>query len=306
MKVPARWWVRMRMLGVLAGGAALIAGCGSSGGQTVGSPAVAGARGTVQVLYAGSLVNMMEHDLGPKFGSATGFQYRGIGAGSTELANQIKGRVHAADVFISASPAVNSSLEGTANGSWVSWYARFATAPLVIAYNPHSRFAAELKAKPWYQVITEPGFLLGRTDPRLDPKGKLTVQALQQASQSYHDPGLAAAEKSSSVFPEEELVGRLEAGQLDAAFFYSNEAAEQHLPTVGLGTVKLAATYTVTVLDNAPDPAGATAFVQYLLGDQGRAIMTAHGLSVPAIPAVSGDTGVVPAPLRSQLPKPSS
>jgi len=59
------------------------------------------------------------------------------------------------------------------------------------------------------------------------------------------------------VFPEETLVGRLQAGQLDArAFFYANEAKEAGIPTVTLGAIQLAATYTVTVLDKAPPRLG--------------------------------------------------
>ena len=46
-------------------------------------------------------------------------------------------------MFVSASPAVNATLEGAANGNWVSWYATFATTPLVLGYNPTSKFAAD-------------------------------------------------------------------------------------------------------------------------------------------------------------------
>lgn len=41
---------------------------------------------------------------------------------------------------MSASPAVDATLEGEANGNWASWYASFAKVPLVLGYNPHSRF----------------------------------------------------------------------------------------------------------------------------------------------------------------------
>ena len=47
----------------------------------------------MSVLYAGSLVDLMEHDLGPAFAHASGYGYQGIGAGSTELVQQIKGKV---------------------------------------------------------------------------------------------------------------------------------------------------------------------------------------------------------------------
>jgi molybdate/tungstate transport system substrate-binding protein len=259
--------------------AALGGACGSSTSSSASTTEPD--RGPVDVLYAGSLVNLMEHDLGPKFTSATGYRFTGYGAGSAQVANQIKGGVRQGDVFISASPQVNTTLVGAANGGWVSWYASFARGNLVIGYNPNSRFATQLRSQPWYRVITQPGFQLGRTDPVLDPKGQLTVQALNQAAGAYHDPGLAGLTRTTAgVFPEETLVGRLQAGQLDAGFFYGNEAREAGIPTVTLGAIQLAATYTVTVLDRAPHASGAAAFVSYLLGRKGQAVVTAHGLTV--------------------------
>lgn len=124
------------------------------------------------MLYGGSLVNLMEPDLGPKFQVVTGDRFLGVGVGSSELTNEIKGKTRVGDVFISASPNTNASLEGTANGGWVSWHVTLAKAPLVIGYDSHSWYAAALKAKPWYQVITESGFRLGYTDPKLDPKSR--------------------------------------------------------------------------------------------------------------------------------------
>jgi molybdate/tungstate transport system substrate-binding protein len=277
--------------------AALASACGSSSASSTSQPN----RGPVDVLYAGSLVNLMEHNLGPKFTSATGYQFTGFGAGSAQVANQIKGGVRQGDVFISASPQVNTTLEGPANGNWVSWYASFAKGALVIGYNPHSRFAAQLRSQPWNQVITQPGFLLGRTDPVLDPKGQLTVQALNQAASTYHDPALLDITKSTTgVFPEETLVGRLQAGQLDAGFFYANEAKEANIPTVSLGAVQLAATYTVTILNRAPHGSGATSFVNYLLGSRGQAILTADGFTLIKPPQKSGSG--IPSSLSSVLP----
>ena len=81
------------------------------------SPAVAA--GTVNVLYAGSLVNLMEHGIGPAFDKATGDTFQGFAGGSNLLANQIKGKLRHADVFVSANPKVNESLMGANNGDWV-------------------------------------------------------------------------------------------------------------------------------------------------------------------------------------------
>jgi molybdate/tungstate transport system substrate-binding protein len=242
----------------------------------------------------------MEHDLGPAFSRAQGVGFEGVGAGSTELVAQIKGQVRQGDVFISASAKANKGLEGAANGNYVSWYATFAKAPLVIGYDPHSKFASDFKSKPWYKVISEPGIRIGRTDPKLDPKGKLTVEALGQAATALHMPSLTQALDGFPVFPEESLVGRLEAGQLDAGFFYVNEATEQHIPHVSLAPVSAGATYTVAVLKGAPDPQGAAAFVRFLLSPAGRATLAAHGLTVLA-PKLSGSAAAVPASLRAAV-----
>jgi molybdate/tungstate transport system substrate-binding protein len=280
------------------------AGCGSS--KSSSSPttvAQAGSRGSgpVNVLYAASLVALMDKQIGPAFHTATGYSFEGFPAGSKALATEIKGKIRQGDVFISASPTVNKSLEGAANGDWVSWYATFATSPLVLGYNPRSSFAHALQTMPWYRVITERGILLGRTDPVTDPKGQLTVEALDMAASLYSQPALKAlASKSSSVFPEESLVGRLQAGQLDAGFFYSSEAKAAGIPTVPLTGVNLKATYTVTVLNQAPDPAAADAFVAFLLGTGGQAALTADGFKVSRPPVVSGSG--LPAGLSSVLP----
>jgi molybdate/tungstate transport system substrate-binding protein len=288
----------------LAAGALLLAGCSS--GATAGSAPPSGsaaagpssstapaitASGPVDVLYAGSLANLMEHDLGPAFNKATGGTFQGTAAGSTALVSDIKGKVKQGDVFISASTDANNGLIGAKNGNWETWYATFATAPLVIGYNPNSKFAADIKSKPWQQVITESGFKMGSTDPKLDPKGKLAATALK----TEKIPASAV-----QVFPEEQLVGRLQAGQLDAGFFYSSEATEVGIPTVTLGSLSLKATYTATVLNNAPNSANADAFIQYLFSPAGIAIMKKHGLQLQPI-TVTGDKTGVPSDLDTVL-----
>ena len=292
-----RWSSRVAA-GALALLSMLVAACGGSAGSGSAAPSPTASKGSLSVLYAGSLVNLMEHDMGPAFARASGYAYEGYGAGSTELVSQIKGGVRYGDVFISASPTANQGLQGSANRNLVSWYATFAKAPLVIGYNPNSQFASDFRSKQWYQVVTEPSIRIGRTDPTLDPKGKLTVDAMTQAASTLNMPSLTAALSNFPVFPEETLVGRLESGQLDAGFFYSNEAKEQSIPTVAITPVALSATYTVTVLNNAEHPAAGAAFVAYLLSSTGQATLTRHGITVLP-PSLSGDSSAVPSSLRS-------
>jgi len=262
------------------------------------------AAGPVDVLYAGSLVNLMERDVGPAFNKATGNTFRGFAGGSGLLANQIKGKLRRGDVFISASPKVNASLKGAANGNWMSWYIGFAQSPLVIGYNPSSPFAADFKRKPWYEVLMEPGIRIGRTDPKLDPKGALTLELLKHAEARYNmldltQKILGASENPAQVLPEETLIGRLQSGQLDVGFFYSTETSDAKIPAIALpADVTPKASYTVTILRDAPNPAGAEQLLTFLLGPDGQNLMKQHGLSVQK-PTVSGDASRVPAKVRA-------
>lgn len=316
----------------------LLAACGSSsngGGSTPTPTPTAAPKAKVSVAYAGSLVNLMEKKVGPAFTQASGYPYVGEGKGSSALANEIKGKISFPDVFISAAPAVNTTLMGAANGNYVSWYVPFIKSSLVIGYNPNSKYAADFKAvasgsKSWYQVLEEPGIRIGRTDPALDPKGVRTIIMTELAEKYYNQPGLSskilgAANNTSQIFPEETLVARLTSGQLDAGFFYLNEAIDASIPYVtlptqinmgdpslnsayakatytdpktGAVTKGSAIVYTITILNTSKNQAGAIAFVQFIFSSQGQAFFTSDGLST-VTPKVSGDSTAVPTQLQS-------
>jgi len=260
----------------------------------------------VSVLYAGSLVNLMERSVGPEFTKSTGVAFQGYAAGSNKIANEIKSKLRRGDVFISASPKVNDLLIGEANGNWVKWYVTFAESPLVIGYNPQSRFVPDLQTKRWDQALQAPGIRLGRTDPVLDPKGHFTVDLIQHAATYYKEPDLlektlGTIQNPAQVLPEETLVGRLQSGQLDAGFFYSTETSDLKIPYIVIpDPLKQKAQYTLTILNDAPDPASADQFVTFLLSAKGQALLKAHGIDIVA-PKVSGDTATIPTALHSQL-----
>src|ERR1700680_3938686 len=188
----------------------LLAACG--GTTTTGSTATAAPKSKVSVAYAASLVNLMEKKVGPAFTQSTGYPYVGEGKGSSALANEIKGKLTFPDIFISASPAVNTTLMGATNGNYVSWYAPFCHSSLFIGYSSTSKFAADFQAvasgsKSWYSVLEQPGIRIGRTDPALDPKGVRTIIMTELAQTYYNQPGLStkilgATNNSSQIFPE--------------------------------------------------------------------------------------------------------
>ena len=271
-----------------------------------GHSADAGARQAVNVLYAGSLVNLMEHGMGPAFDAASGDRMLGFAGGSKQLAREITGKLREADVFVSANPRVNGRLMGPAHGAWVSWYISFAQSPLVIGYNPASRFAADFKTEPWYRVLLEPGVRIGRTDPQLDPKGALTLQLMRRAAVLYKMPDLARRvlgkpDNPAQVLPEESLIGRLQTGLIDVGFFYSTETTAAAIPAIELPeAITPQAVYTITIVRGAPHPRAAERFVEFMLGAAGRRILERYGLNVRK-PALAGDAAAAPPRIRSLL-----
>jgi molybdate/tungstate transport system substrate-binding protein len=285
---PALLSGRTRRAGLLA----LVSLCAAALGSAPAAAAPAHS-GPVDVLSAGSLQDLLQQQIGPAFTKVTGYTLNNTSMGSDALASGIKGGTLQGDVFISASPAVNVTLEGSTNGDWVSWYSQFATSPLVLGYNPSSAYAHALKTEPWYDVISKPGFLLGRTDPTTDPKGVLAVTALNQAATKHHIDALATlASSTSDVFPEQTLVGELQAGQLDAGFFYGVEAAAANIKTVPLTGTHLFGAYTITILNRAPHAAAARAFLSFLLGTAGQRILKENGIALVTPTKVSGKSHV--------------
>ncbi|HWT39638.1 MAG TPA: extracellular solute-binding protein [Paraburkholderia sp.] len=260
----------------------------------------------VEVLYAGSLVNLMERSVGPAFEKETGLHFQGYAAGSNKIANEIKGKLRRGDVFISASPKVNTGLMGAANGNHLTWYVNFAESPLMIGYNPQSRFAADFRKKRWDEVLQEPGIRIGRTDPKLDPKGAFTVEMMTKAAALYQQPDLVQKtlgdpENPAQVLPEETLVGRLQSGQLDAGFFYSTETSDLKIPAIRPAPeLQAKASYTLTILTDAPNEAGAVRFVNFLLSASGRALLKQHGVDIVK-PVVTGAAQAVPSSVQAVL-----
>jgi|GEM_PF-214044 len=303
------------------------------------APALIHGSGTVNVMYAGSLVTLMEKRLGPAYNKATGFDFQGEGKGSVAIVNLIKGKAREPDIFISADPSVNSLLQGKANGDFVSWWVPFARTTMVVAWSPRSKFAsafvdAKAGKRTWESVLEEPGLRLGRTDPELDPKGYRTLWLFQLDEQRTKDTGeaeriLGKSDNPSQIFPEEQLVARLQSGQLDAGIFYQIEAVEAKLPflelpaeinqgdpaqTSNYATVSYTGNkgavyhgspilYTVTIPTTAKNVAGAEAFVQFLLSDAGQSVLSQEGL-LSTSPVISGDSTAVPAVLRPFLKAP--
>ena len=286
---------------------------------------------TVSVLYAGSLAGVMENGVGPNFTAKTGLSYQGEAQGSLGGAHLIRDRLRSPDVFISADPSVNREvLMGRENGNLVEWFMTVAASQLVVAYDPHGKFASRFEdvrsgQMPWYELLETPGVRFGRGDPRIDPKGYRTIFMFRLAARHYQRPEIAALlgdpVNPAQVFPEIVLLARLEAGEFDAGIFYKHEAVAHKLPfislpaEINLGDPRFAASYgretfdtesgehivaapilfTVAIPRSVRHPQSALAFVKFLLSSE--TLLTQYGFTA-APHQFGGDPNAIPQVLR--------
>jgi len=255
---------------------------------------------SVDVAYAGSLVTSMERSIGPAFMRSCGCTYHGEGKGSVALANLIASGLKNPDVFVSANPRLlDGLLHPKTSAPLIRWYATFGAARVVIGYSTKSRFGALFARAARGEitladVLETPGLRIGRTDPQLDPKASLTLLAMQRLSRHFHDAALlnlvAPAQNAGQIFPEEDLLVRLESGDLDVAFLYSTESQSRHIPALELpadSSVKV--DYALTILDHASNKPGAAAFVRFILTGPGARMLQQAGLTLIK-PVIEGDS----------------
>ncbi len=329
---------RPRWTGIAAvitcAGLALI-GCGSSGSGNGGAAGQASA--TADVAYAASLTYLNEKIIGPAFTKATGYKYTGRAGPSNGLEAEIAAREITPNVF----QAIGGDNITPLFSKFTKWYVQYAATSIVVAYNPASKYASQFAAiasgkEPLanlFKLMEKPGFLLGRTDPNLDPQGRAFIYLLELAQARYHLPastvtkilgGPLASANSKQIFDEAALEARLQAGQLDAASAYESQAKQLHLhyiplpPAINLGDAALAAQYhaaSITITGNVtkhgsplvtdittigkPSKA-ATAYVAYVLSKAGRALYARGGYTL-LTPTASGDTAAIPAAIRNEL-----
>jgi molybdate/tungstate transport system substrate-binding protein len=253
------------------------------------SAAVAQTRGVVSVLYAGSLVTPMEGPIKAAL-AQQGIDFQGQGGGSKMLANLIAAGTKSPDIFISVDPKLVTGL-----GAKVSRATTFAATSLGIGWSDQSRqarlFASVSAGKTSIvTALSTPGLAIGRTDPKLDPKGVYTVQAMTiLAGPDDERRILGNPENNAQIFPEEDLLARIDTGQADVGFFYKTEAVARGLhfvPLPGKASMSDAITYTIARLHDAPHPAQAAAFEQFILTGRGKTILQNAGIHYLANPII--------------------
>jgi molybdate/tungstate transport system substrate-binding protein len=265
----------------------------------VGAGATTPSRNTVDVIFDSSLTDTMAV-LATAFHKATGLTMLQTAGESAVDAKDLAGKTTVQDIFVSQGAVAVKSLEVKAAGDLVPWYAQFGATPLLLAYNPKSKFAKDLRTMPWYKVVTMKGFVLGRATADTNSSGVFAVSALKDAAKAEHLPALSKlAASNTSVYSEADLLTQLQKGHLAAAFFYGVDADADGLKTVPLGSLDLVAPYMISILRNSPHEGAAASFVKFLLRKSSAAILAKGGVTEKSPPMLSGPTKAVPPSLRS-------
>lgn len=222
--------------------------------------------------------------------------------GSTKMARMISELGKPADIMASADFKV---IDKTLIPKHADWNIRFATNQLVLCYTDKSRDADRINADNWTDILQKKGVVWGHSDPNLDPCGYRSLMVLQLAEKYYNDPGLVdrliANRPKKNVRPKSvELVSLLKTGNMDYAWEYLSVAVQHELKYVvlddhiNLGNYKYdpfyaqaqvkvtgkkpgtwitrtgkSCTYGITQVKDAPNPDGATRFLEYMLSADG-------------------------------------
>ncbi|MCX5771406.1 MAG: extracellular solute-binding protein [Candidatus Hydrogenedentes bacterium] len=286
--------------------------------------------GELVVFHAGSLSVPMQEIAGAFMKEHPGVRVLREAAGSRESARKISELQRPCDILASADYAVIDSL---LIPEFADWNIRFAGNEMAIVYRGESRHAGELTAENWFKVLLSDDVAFGRSDPNSDPCGYRTILTLKLAETYYRQPGLAARflEKDTRyIRPKEtDLLALLETGNVDYVFLYRSVAIQHGLKWLPLpdsinlktpaladryaaasveltgkepGTVVTqkgeAMVYGVTIPKNAPNPAAAEAFLEFLLSkDKGQAIMEKQG-QPSVVPSPATNYNLIPERLK--------
>lgn len=235
---------------------------------------------TVSVMYAGSLVTPMEGPVASAL-AQHGMTFEGEGRGSQEIANFILAGLRKPDVVIVVDPAILARLQHAGLVAQ-SWQLGRASLGIATSYCNRVKPLASNTNLCLQKLWNTPGLRIARTDPRLDPKGRYTIEAMRILLGNTGERKLLGDdENSAQTFPEESLLVRLETHQSDFGFVYSTEARARHLdfiPLPGRASMSEKIRYFVAIMKNAPHPSAARAFVDFLLHGQGRSILENAGL----------------------------
>ncbi|MHB8377189.1 MAG: extracellular solute-binding protein [Dehalococcoidia bacterium] len=317
--------------GILAVAMVLAGACGSSSSKATVTTTATTSNAPVKltIFAAGTLANPFNAidkafsanypnvTLQPQFG------------GSVKEVKQVTELGQQADVVGVADYSVIPKYMFGAGGKtrYANWYIGFVTNAITFVYTSKSKGASQITPQNWYTVLAEPGVQIGRSNPDTDPSGYQTLQMLKLAETFYGKPGLSDAilknaPQKNIRDTETELIGALEAGQIDYLAIYRSDALQHHLKyldlpaDINLSDASKAAAYktavvhtangaltaapiiyALTIPTNAAHADWGLKWLEFALGPEGRKVMSDAGFGIVS-PALANNPGAVPAALQ--------
>ncbi|HDS63435.1 MAG TPA: tungstate ABC transporter substrate-binding protein WtpA [Methanofollis liminatans] len=256
--------IKMVMIAALLVCAAVfLCGCTTTPGETTpattpATTAPAAISGVVTIFNAGSLTAPFE-DLEKQFEAKyPGTDVQLVAGGSTKIVKDIVELDKSADVLASADYTLIPDLMMPDDADW---YVTFAKNQMVLCYTDDSKYAGEVNADNWYEILGRSDVAWAFSDPNLDPCGYRSPMVIQLAEAHYGDDQIfekvvmansnISVTEDNGVFtihaksPEPkgtlqirpksvELVQMLESGGIDYAWEYRSVAAQNNLKFIEL------------------------------------------------------------------------
>ena len=255
--------------------------------------------------------------------------------GSVASARKITDLDKPCDIMASADYAV---IDKMLIPKFADYNIKFASNELCIVYTPKSRYASQINANNWMDILLKSDVAFGRSDPNSDPCGYRTEMMLQLAEKHYKKQGLyskfTTKDKAYMRPKETDLLALLETNSIDYIFLYRSVAVQHNLnylvlpDAVNLKSSKFTTQYSTakveingskpgekqtmtgepmvysfTILRNAPNKAAAIAFAEFLLQkENGQAIMARNG-QPSVVPTKVANYDKVPSQLKPFVKK---
>jgi len=256
-------------------------------------------------------------------------------SGSVASARKITDLDKPCDIMASADYSV---IDKMLIPKYADYNIKFASNELCVVYSEKSRYAKQINANNWMEILLKTDVAYGRSDPNSDPCGYRTEMMLQLAEKHYKKQGLyskfTAKDKAFMRPKETDLLALLETNTIDYIFLYRSVAKQHNLKFIVLpdeinlknpafsrqyaaAKVEINGSkpgekqtmtgepmiYSFTILRDAPNKAAAIAFAAFLLNkENGQAIMMRNG-QPSAVPMKVDNYDKVPAQLKPFVKK---
>jgi molybdate transport system substrate-binding protein len=204
-------------------------------------------------------------------------------AGSPTLRTQLAQGARA-DVFASAD---EPNMQGAQKEGTIASEPRLFVRNQLVAIVPAANPAQVMRL----QDLAKPGVKLVLTNKEV-PVGNYSRQALTKMSQDAAFGSEFATRVLANLVSEEtnvrQVVAKVQLGEADAGIVYSSDVTPAVRGAVQVLAIpepfNVIAQYPIAVVRDAPNAAGARAFIDYVLSPAGQAILTKHGFLAVAPP----------------------